>query len=58
MGMSIELKKGAPTDIFELNNTLENNGYIVPIKIVKVSESINILFKEIIPSLEIKAMLK
>ena len=25
-GISIELKKGAPTEIFELNKTLANNG--------------------------------
>ena len=49
----MELKKGAPTEIFELKRTLENKGYMVPNRMVKDKESINILFKEIIPSLEI-----
>ena len=57
IGANIELKKGAPTEIFVLKSTPENKGYTVPSKIVKLSVSIKILFNEITPSLEIKLML-
>jgi hypothetical protein len=53
MGLKTELKNGAPTEILVLKKTFANNGYIVPTKIVKLIESIKILFKEIAPSLEI-----
>ena len=53
----MELKKGAPTEIFVLKIMLENKGYTVPSKIVKLSVSIKILFNEITPSFEIKLML-
>ena len=50
IGANIELKKGAPTEILVLKITLENKGYMVPNKIVKLSVSIKILFNEIAPS--------
>ena len=54
IGANIELKKGAPTEILVLKITLENKGYMVPNKIVKLSVSIKILFNEIAPSFEIR----
>ena len=54
IGERIELKNGAPTEIFLSNITLEKIGYIVPISIVKVKDSIKMLFKEITPSLDKK----
>ena len=54
IGERIELKNGAPTEIFLSNITFEKIGYIVPISMVKVKDSIKILFKEMTPSLDKK----